>query len=272
MKVLLIEGPPSVRRGHPRGGRAMLNPIAAAASPRQLTSAISHELVSPLAAAVWYLAIAERHCAPPVPSEARAALAVARDQVEALHRLVARVIELETRGGLAVYPIEGDLLRVTALTIDRLTLGRRQAHAISVRGPVQVKGRWDTGVVEQIVRNLVVNAMKFGRGKPITVEVAAARQGAWIVVQDRGAGIAARDLRGIFERHACAPRAEGGGLGLGLWLVRELARAHGGKVTVRSRPGAGATFRVYLRSGGPERSHPILETARRALPAPCRRS
>jgi len=233
----------------------------------QLTSVISHELVSPLAAAAWYIAIAERHCAPPVPPEARAALATARDQVEALHRLVARVIELETRGRLAIHPVDADLLQLVRLTVDRLTLGQPHAHAISVRGPAEVKGRWDAGVIEQITRNLVANAIKFGRGKPIEVEVGVARQAAWIAVQDHGSGISARELRGIFERHACAPRAEGGGLGLGLWLVRELARAHGGKVTVRSRPGAGATFQVFVRSGSPAcRSHPILESAPGALP------
>lgn len=232
----------------------MLSQRAAPPLSSQITSVISHELVSPLAAAVWYIAIAERHCAPPAPPEARAALAVARDQVEALHRLVARVIELETRGRLAIDPVEGDLVQRVSLTVDRLTLGKPRAHGITVRGRGEVNGRWDAGVIEQIVRNLVVNAMKFGRGKPIAVEVCAARHGAWIAVQDRGAGIAARELRGIFERHACAPRAAGGGLGLGLWLVRELARAHGGRVTVRSRLGAGSTFQVYVRSGGPDRA------------------
>ncbi len=226
----------------------MLTRSDAGAPPAQLTSVICHELVSPLATALWYIGIAERHCAPPAPLEARAALVLARGQIEDLHRLLARVIELDARGKPEIRPVETDLVQLARQTLDRLTLGRPEAHAISLCAPAAVAGAWDPGVVDQILRNLVSNAIKFGRGRPIDVEVSAARHGGCLTVRDSGDGISAREQRRIFERHVCAPRAAGGGLGLGLWLVKELARAHGGRVTVRSRPGVGSTFQVFVAS------------------------
>ncbi len=103
-------------------------------------------------------------------------------------------------------------------------------------------------MVEQIVGNLLVNALKFGLGRPIRIDVKPAEYGVHISVRDHGIGVAAADQEWIFERNRHATPEEGGGLGLGLWLVRELAAAHGGWVTLESRKGRGSTFTVFLRT------------------------
>ncbi len=125
-------------------------------------------------------------------------------------------------------------------------------ESVTIVGPPHaVHGWWDQTAVEQIVSNLLTNALKFGQGRSIRLIVRAASAGVSIAVRDQGVGIAAADRTRIFERNAHAPVAEGGGLGLGLWLVRELCTAHGGRVTVHSRRGRGTTFTVLLRTQPP---------------------
>ena len=112
-------------------------------------------------------------------------------------------------------------------------------------------GWWDPTAVEQIVTNLLSNALKFGQGRSVRLIVREAPAGVTISVRDQGTGIGAADRLRIFERNEHAPAAQGGGLGLGLWLVRELAMAHGGRITVQSRKGRGTTFTVLLRTQPP---------------------
>ena len=114
--------------------------------------------------------------------------------------------------------------------------------------PHGVFGWWDQTAVEQIVSNLLTNALKFGQGGSIRLIVQGRRalgSGSRSATRDRNR--AGRSRTRIFERHEHAPAAQGGGMGLGLWLVRELALAHEGRVTVRSRKGHGSTFTVLLR-------------------------
>jgi signal transduction histidine kinase len=111
----------------------------------------------------------------------------------------------------------------------------------------EVRGRWDPLRVDQVVTNLVSNALKYGNGLPIRIAVERRGEDALVVVADRGIGIEPAELWKVFERFE---RAEGalhyGGLGLGLWIAREIVVAHGGSIDVASEPGAGTTFTVRL--------------------------
>jgi signal transduction histidine kinase len=127
---------------------------------------------------------------------------------------------------------------------------------LNVEIPESLPGRWDRLGLEQIVSNLVSNAIKFGAGAPIHI-VLARDEGERVrfEVRDRGVGIAEGDQDRIFWRFEQLP-ADGmrsQGAGLGLWLVRELVTVHGGEVTVTSALGDGATFTVTLPlDAGPE--------------------
>jgi signal transduction histidine kinase len=227
---------------------------------------VYHELASPLATALWYIEIADAQCAVDPHAPAREALAVARGQVESLRELVDRVLELEKYGRPKLRPTQADLGSVVAAVVRGMTAPGAHEPGVNVEIRGALNGLWDVAAVDQIVRNLVSNAVKFGDGKPISVQVLASEGGAWILVKDEGIGVPPKDRKRIFERHVCAPRARGGGLGLGLWLVRELAQAHGGRVSVRSRPGQGSTFRVFL-----QRQQPVQErTHEEAQPQPRR--
>jgi signal transduction histidine kinase len=110
---------------------------------------------------------------------------------------------------------------------------------------------WDDGAVEQIVQNLLSNALKFGEGRPVHVALDCVEHRARLSVRDQGGGLPASEQAQIFGRRVRSPLSRAPGMGLGLWFVRTLAEAHRGVVAVRSRPGEGATFTVSLKAFRP---------------------
>jgi len=109
------------------------------------------------------------------------------------------------------------------------------------------RGFWDRLRISQVVTNLLANAVKYGGGKPVEVEFGPEGDAAFLVVRDHGIGIDPADQPQIFERFERAVSSRNyGGLGLGLYIVKRIVEAHGGTITVQSKPGEGATFRVQL--------------------------
>ncbi|HYO71878.1 MAG TPA: ATP-binding protein, partial [Archangium sp.] len=108
-------------------------------------------------------------------------------------------------------------------------------------------GQWDRMRLEQVVSGLVSNALKFGAQQPVDVRVVPDGEVARVVVEDRGIGIAEEQLERIFERFGRAVSSRSyGGLGLGLYLARRAAEAHGGRVWAEPRTGGGARFTLEL--------------------------
>jgi two-component system OmpR family sensor kinase len=110
-----------------------------------------------------------------------------------------------------------------------------------------VLGTWDRLATEQVLDNLVSNAIRYGDGKPVSVNVAADEHRVVLRVVDNGIGIAPSDRTKIFERFeqgSAAPRS--GGFGIGLWLSNKLVQAQGGTLQVESELGQGSTFIVSL--------------------------
>jgi PAS domain S-box-containing protein len=133
----------------------------------------------------------------------------------------------------------------------------RAGTALELRADHAVVGRWDRSRLDQVVTNLLSNAMKFGAGKPIELSVDADPERATLTVRDHGIGIPSDRQEKIFELFERAVSSRNyGGLGLGLYIVRRIVDAHGGTVQVTSAPGAGATFIVSLPRGGP--AGPVL--------------
>jgi predicted ATPase/signal transduction histidine kinase len=110
-----------------------------------------------------------------------------------------------------------------------------------------VTGHWDRMSVEQVVTNLLINALKYGPHQPVRVVVDSDAKSARLAVTDRGIGIPEADQPRIFEPFERATDLhENQSLGMGLYIVREIVRAHGGEIRVHSQPGSGATFVVDL--------------------------
>jgi PAS domain S-box-containing protein len=110
-----------------------------------------------------------------------------------------------------------------------------------------IRGEWDPSRVEQILVNLLTNAMKFGAGKPIEITTRSAENRAELEVRDHGIGLAKENHERIFERFERVESvSKYRGLGLGLYISRQIAEAHGGKIRVESEPGRGAAFILSL--------------------------
>ena len=118
---------------------------------------------------------------------------------------------------------------------------------VAIHADTPLVGRWDRMRLDQIVTNLLSNALKYGKGKPVTLEVHRVGEGVSLSVRDQGIGIAIEDQARIFDRFERAVSQRNyGGLGLGLWIVHQIVEALGGTVTVQSSKGNGATFTVEL--------------------------
>jgi signal transduction histidine kinase len=111
-----------------------------------------------------------------------------------------------------------------------------------------VEGWWDRTAIEQISVNLLSNAVKYGAGRPVEISISSSDEYATLKVRDHGPGISEMDRARIFERfeRAVSPRAMQPGFGLGLWITRQLVAAHGGQITVESKPGVGSVFTARL--------------------------
>jgi signal transduction histidine kinase len=119
--------------------------------------------------------------------------------------------------------------------------------AILVRASGPIEGLWDRLRVEQVLTNLVANALKFGGSLPVTIEAGVEGPDVLIRVIDQGPGIAPEDQARIFDRFERAVSMHHfGGLGLGLYIARQIAEAHGGSIGVESELGKGATFALRL--------------------------
>jgi signal transduction histidine kinase/tetratricopeptide (TPR) repeat protein len=151
-------------------------------------------------------------------------------------------------GALALALEELDLSRLVREQVDTLAERLKAADCpVELEFGEPVVGQWDRIRLGRLVTSLLLNAMKFGAGCPITVRTRVTGHFARLEVQDRGGGVDRADQARIFERfEQAAPAHHYGGLGLGLYLARETVRAHGGTISVESALGAGATFVVEL--------------------------
>jgi signal transduction histidine kinase len=142
-------------------------------------------------------------------------------------------------------PVElGELVRGVMEQLEEEPAWVASEHTLHVEGPVT--GRWDRSRMEQVVGNLLSNAVRYGQGKPVDVTVRARDGEAWLLVRDRGIGIEPEALKRIFERFERAASRNFGGLGLGLYITRQIVEAHGGTISVESELGVGSTFTVKL--------------------------
>lgn len=110
-----------------------------------------------------------------------------------------------------------------------------------------IVGRWDPFLIEQVIVNLLGNAIKFGRGQPIALRSEREGEIARLIIMDQGIGIKAEDQEKLFQRFGKAVSIRNyEGLGLGLYIAQQFVAAHGGTIRVESKAGQGSTFTVEL--------------------------
>jgi two-component system sensor kinase FixL len=219
----------------------------------EFLSIASHELRTPITALQLQLQMIQRS-ADRKREEWPAWMAA---KVDALERQTRRIAVLVNElldvsrmrlGRLQLKLEDLDLREVVRETVDHLEHeGASYGSAITLEARGPAPGRWDRLRIEQVLTNLLSNAMKFGPGKPISVEVEPDGDRVRVVVRDRGIGIAEDDRQRIFQRFERAvPAQHFGGLGLGLYIARQIVEAHGGRIDVEAEGGEGTAFRVEL--------------------------
>jgi signal transduction histidine kinase len=221
---------------------------------REFLADVSHELRTPIAALRTFNELLVEGAADD-PSARAEFLETSRAQLERLDWLAQNLLELsKLDSGLVLLDLRPEDLRASveqAVDQSAATARRRGVELTMDRPETPVQIRHDPVRIGQVVTNLVGNAIKFTpRGGSVRVQVQGeADGGATITVADTGIGIDAAELPRIFDRFfrgSRASEARGSGSGLGLAIVRSIVEMHGGAVTVESRLGAGATFRVSL--------------------------
>jgi signal transduction histidine kinase len=238
-----------------RERRQALKELKLAVTARdQFLSIASHELKTPLTTVILQVAsvlkLVRSQGPDRVAQQVASKLEIAEGQLDRLTALINNLLDVTriTSGRLQLERQSTDLaLLVRALIARSCQLLPGDQLSLVVEADRPVVGTWDPILLETIVSNLLSNAIKFGAGRPVEVAVSGDEDLARLVVTDHGIGIEPRDQERIFQRFERAvPEHHFGGLGVGLWIVRQAAEAHGGRIRVSSSPGAGSTFVVEL--------------------------
>ncbi|MCE9672215.1 GAF domain-containing sensor histidine kinase [Myxococcus stipitatus] len=214
----------------------------------------SHELKTPLTPLQLRLQLLRRHTregATSLPTRRVAAqLEVVQRQVDKLTALVDGLLDVSrlSSGRLVLERERMDLEALAREVIDQLQLPASRAGCrVTLASRGDVSGEWDRKRLGQVLFHLLTNALKYGAGGPVRVRLRGEAKRVRLCVEDRGIGIAPEYQSHIFERFGRAVSERNyGGLGLGLYITRQVVEAHGGQVHVHSEPGEGSTFEVLL--------------------------
>ncbi len=221
----------------------------------EFLSIASHEFRTPLSTLMTQIELINRlitqNTFVEIPREKQLRLvSISKTQIQRLDRLVGDLLEVSRiRGGKALISREElDLSELVDQTLERyreqLLIAKCEVR-LNLERPL--RGNWDSMRTEEVIINLLTNAMKYGAGKPIQVVTRDDNGTAAIEIRDYGIGISKQDQERIFGRFERAASLKSyGGLGLGLYISKMFAEAQGGSIQVESEPGHGATFIVKL--------------------------
>jgi two-component system, LuxR family, sensor kinase FixL len=218
----------------------------------EFLSIASHELRTPVAALQLQLQMLQRaasRSAEQLPQAIEGKLDALERQTRRIGMLVGELLDVSRMrlGRLELALEDADLSEIARDTVGHIRDEIEKSGSSLLLDLSETPGRFDRTRIEQVITNLLVNAAKFGQGKPITVHVAPDGDRAKLRVTDRGIGIAAADHARVFERFERAVTSQHfGGLGLGLYIARQIVEAHGGEIRVESMPGSGTSFVVLL--------------------------
>jgi PAS domain S-box-containing protein len=222
----------------------------------EFLSIASHELKTPISALqlqIHTLLTLSRTPAGPPPERLRRGLEAVDRQVRRQTQLINDLLDVSriSAGRLQLHPEPLELSTLVREVAERFEPElARSGSPLQLQLSEETRGQWDRLRLDQVLTNLLSNAMKYGRGNPIALstEVEAAR--VRISVKDGGIGIAPEALSRLFNRFERAVSERNyGGFGLGLWIARQIIEAMGGRIHVASELGVGSTFTVELPRG-----------------------
>jgi len=230
--------------------REHMSMAAALGDRERLISIAAHELRNPLCSVRFCLQTLERNGAL-TPQAVRMLEIMSRGERK-IARLIDDLLDLgRIRTGQLGLDLSSfdlcDVIRDVSTLMEAQTVDTGSTLNVELNGPVV--GCWDRGRLDQVVSNLLANAVRYGQGRPVVIRAGAdaQRSMAWMAVSDQGLGIEPELKESIFEPFKRGTLiGQRDGLGLGLFIVRGIVEQLGGAVRVDSLPGAGATFVVEL--------------------------
>lgn len=218
-------------------------------------SIVAHEVRTPLNGLILETQLRKMHLARDNAAafsldKVRAMVERDERQIKSLIRLIEDMLDVSRirTGKLSIRPTRFNL---TTLVENLLHNFHPQIAAaectLNCTAEPLVEGHWDEFRIEQVVSNLLTNALRYGGKSPIDVRVYQTPDHACVEVQDRGIGISEENQKRIFQQfERVSSKAVASGLGLGLFISEQIVTAHGGTITVSSRINEGALFRVCL--------------------------
>jgi len=221
----------------------------------EFLSIASHEMRTPLTSITGFAHLINRQAARGNIDPARTSDITSSLLSEAirLEQLVADLLDVSRiqQGRLDVRPEPCNLADIVRTVVERL--GEAYEHGahreIQVDAPHVLKGVWDPTRIDQVVTNLVTNALKYSTDGPIVLKLhVEGDENVLLSVADSGIGIADEQQERVFEPFMRGADAhhQASGTGLGLYITRQIVQHHGGSIEVESEPGVGTTFRVRL--------------------------
>ena len=215
----------------------------------EFLSIAAHELRTPLSALQLQLqGLLERPEG--IESRIRAKLERACRSGDRMVTLVDALLDVSriTTGSFNLNPSRFDLAVAVKDVVERFREHAvRAGSTVTVRAERGLEGRWDRLRIEQVVTNLLTNALKYAAGTPVEIDLSGTEQDVIISVADEGPGIPESEKERIFLRfERAAPMRNFGGLGLGLYVARQITEAHGGEISLASDRPRGAQFLIRL--------------------------
>jgi signal transduction histidine kinase len=214
-------------------------------------SLVSHEMRSPMAAVIGAARTLQQRWRELQPEQREAFLALIGDETNRLANLIGDVLDTSRidAGTFSYRFVDVDLAALVHDSVNAATVGQDEIPVVaSVTVAPAVRG--DPERLRQVLGNLIDNAVKYSpSGRPVQVRLLPSNGAVTLSVSDEGPGIARDDQRLIFEKFGrVAGSGTKPGTGLGLYIARSIAEAHGGTIEVTSAPGRGATFTLKLPS------------------------
>ncbi|KAF2395054.1 MULTISPECIES: hybrid sensor histidine kinase/response regulator [Pseudomonas] len=171
-------------------------------------------------------------------------------QIKSLIRLIEDMLDVSRirTGKLSIRPSRFDLVKLVANLLQNFAPQFDAAEStVTFTADAPVEGPWDEFRIEQVISNLLTNALRYGGKGPIDVRVYSHEGQARVEVQDRGIGISEENQKRIFQQfERVSAKTVVAGLGLGLFISEQIVAAHGGSIVVESKINEGALFRVCL--------------------------
>ena len=221
----------------------------------QFLSIAGHELKTPLSCMLLQLEVNEwdlKHLGPSEFTAEKLQLSMKkyRQNLNRITRIVDNILDETTisQGKLQLRFEHSDLDLMIKNLINQIQLMADQSGIeLHFRSKGSIFGLWDTFKIEQVLLNLMINAIRYGKKKPIYIEIDEDEDHALITVKDQGIGIKPEDCEKIFQRfERVSEDPTINGIGLGLYISHSIVKSHRGEIKLTSELGKGSEFKVML--------------------------